>query len=69
MEVDLPRAANAGTTVQGLLNVVMDRNGTLYVDGAVTDEAGLRAKVADGVKHDRTPGPSSAPTSRCPTGG
>ena len=25
MEVDLPRAANAGTTVQGLLNVVLDR--------------------------------------------
>src|SRR6185295_6916166 len=46
MEVDLPRAANAGATVQGLVNVVMDRNGTLYVDGAVTDEAGLRAKVA-----------------------
>ncbi len=33
MEVDLPRAANGGETVQGLVNVVMDRNGTLYVDG------------------------------------
>ena len=52
MEVDLPRAANAGATVQGLVNVVLDRNGTLYVDGAVTDEAGLRAKVAEGVKQD-----------------
>src|SRR5262249_10805282 len=52
MEVDLPRAANAGATVQGLINVVMDRNGTLFVDGAETDEAGLRVKVAEGVKQD-----------------
>jgi biopolymer transport protein ExbD len=52
MEVDLPRAANAGATVQGLINVVMDRQGTLYVDGIPTDEAGLRARVAAGVKQD-----------------
>ena len=52
MEVDLPRAANAGATVQGLINVVMDRQGTLYVDGAPTDEAGLRARVAAGLKQD-----------------
>jgi biopolymer transport protein ExbD len=52
MEVDLPRAANAGATVQGLINVVMDRQGTLYVDGAATDEAGLRTRVAAGVKQD-----------------
>src|SRR4030095_9782819 len=55
MEVDLPRAANAGSTVQGLVNVVMDRNGTLYVDGTVTDEAGLRAKVAGGAKQEPHP--------------
>jgi biopolymer transport protein TolR len=52
MEVDLPRAANAGATVQGLINVVLDRQGTLYVDGIPTDEAGLRARVAAGVKQD-----------------
>src|ERR1700752_1055109 len=52
MEVDLPRAANAGATVQGLINVVLDRQGTLYVDGMPTDEAGLRARVAAGVKQD-----------------
>jgi len=52
MEVDLPRAANAGETVQGLVNVVMDRSGALYVDGAPTDEAGLRARVAQGVRQD-----------------
>ena len=52
MEVDLPRAANAGATVQGLINVVLDRQGTLYVDGTPTDEAGLRTRVAAGVKQD-----------------
>jgi hypothetical protein len=39
MEVDL-RGRQRRSTVQGLVNVVMDRNGTLYVDGTVTDEAG-----------------------------
>jgi len=41
MEVDLPRAANGGETVQGLLNVVLDKTGKLYVDGEVVDEARL----------------------------
>jgi len=52
MEVDLPRAANAGQTVQGLVNVVMDRTGALFVDGTLTDEAGLRERVAQGVRQD-----------------
>jgi biopolymer transport protein TolR len=52
MEVDLPRAANGGETVQGLINVVLDRNGTLYVDGESVDETRLAAKVADSVKQD-----------------
>ena len=52
MEVDLPRAANAGETVQGLLAVVMDRQGHLYVDGEEVSEAQLRAKVAASVKRD-----------------
>jgi biopolymer transport protein ExbD len=52
MEVDLPRAANAGETVQGLVTVVMDPTGKLYVDGAETDEAGLRARVIAGVRED-----------------
>ena len=45
VEVDLPRAANGGDHGAGpAQRRSMDRNGTLYVDGAVTDEAGLRAK-------------------------
>ena len=52
MEVDLPKAANAGETVQGLVAVVMDRQGRLYLDGAEVSEAQLRAKVAESVKRD-----------------
>jgi len=52
MEVDLPKAANAGETVQGLLAVVMDRQGRLFLDGEEVSEAQLRAKVADTVKRD-----------------
>ena len=52
MEVDLPRAANAGETVQGLVAVVMDRQGHLYLDGAEVSETELRAKVAESVKRD-----------------
>ena len=52
MEVDLPRAANGGETVQGLVNVVLDRNGTLYVDGESVDEGRLAARVAASVRQD-----------------
>ncbi len=52
MEVDLPKAANAGETVQGLLAVVMDRQGRLFLDGEEVSEAQLRVKVADSVKRD-----------------
>ena len=34
VEVDLPRAANGGETVQGLVNVVLDKEGKLFFDGA-----------------------------------
>ena len=41
MEVDLPRAANAGETVQGLINVVMDKDGALFLDGIRVSEGEL----------------------------
>ena len=53
VEVDLPRAANGGETVQGLVNVVLDKEGKLYFDGAEVDEAGLTAKVAEAVAKDK----------------
>ena len=52
-EVDLPRAANGGETVQGLVNVVLDKEGKLFFDGAEVDEAGLTAKVAEAVARDK----------------
>jgi biopolymer transport protein TolR len=52
MEVDLPRAANAGETVQGLVAVVMDKQGRLYLDGEEVSEAQLRQKVAASVQKD-----------------
>jgi biopolymer transport protein ExbD len=53
VEVDLPRAANGGETVQGLVNVVLDKEGKLFFDGAEVDEAGLTAKVAEAVGKDK----------------
>jgi biopolymer transport protein TolR len=53
VEVDLPRAANGGETVQGLVNVVLDREGKLFFDGAEVSEADLSVKVAEQVAKDK----------------
>ncbi|AKF79571.1 outer membrane transport energization protein ExbD [Myxococcus fulvus] len=53
VEVDLPRAANGGETVQGLVNVVLDKEGKLYFDGAPVTEPELSAKVAEAVAKDK----------------
>ncbi|SRR6266849_490038 len=49
MEVDLPRAANAGETVQGLISVVMDKEGRIFLDGSEVGEAELVRKVKEAV--------------------
>jgi len=41
VEVDLPRAANGGETVQGLVNVVMDKDAKIFFDGAEVSEQEL----------------------------
>jgi biopolymer transport protein ExbD len=50
VEVDLPRAANGGETVQGLVNVVMDKDAKMFFDGAEVTEPQLvdmvKAKIA-----------------------
>jgi|SRR5712692_4332194 len=46
LEVDLPRAANAGETVQGLVNVVLDKDGRIYFDGAEVTEQDLTRRVS-----------------------
>jgi len=53
VEVDLPRAANGGETVQGLVNVVMDKDYKLYFDGNEVDEAGLRGHIDEALKKDK----------------
>ncbi|MCI0671870.1 MAG: biopolymer transporter ExbD [Myxococcaceae bacterium] len=53
VEVDLPRAANGGETVQGLVNVVMDKDGKLFFDGAEVDEAGLTERVKVALAKDK----------------
>ncbi len=52
VEVDLPRAANGGETVQGLVNVVIDKDAQIYLDGAKVDETELRRRVTDQLKKD-----------------
>ncbi|MBJ6761599.1 biopolymer transporter ExbD [Corallococcus sp. H22C18031201] len=53
VEVDLPRAANGGETVQGLVNVVLDKEGKFFFDGAEVSEADLSRKVAEAVAKDK----------------
>jgi biopolymer transport protein TolR len=45
IEVELPRAAHGGETVQRTFAVVLTREGKLYVNGIETDDAGLVAAV------------------------
>ena len=52
VEVDLPKAANSGQTVQGLVNVVMDKEAKLYFDGALVNEDVLRTKVTESLAKD-----------------
>jgi biopolymer transport protein ExbD len=53
VEVDLPKAANGGETVQGLVNVVMDKEGKLYFDGAEVSETGLVERVKGALEKDK----------------
>jgi len=53
VEVDLPRAANGGETVQGLVNVIIDKDGKLFFDGAEVAEDELTRKVSEAVAKDK----------------
>jgi biopolymer transport protein ExbD len=52
VEVDLPRAAHGGETVQGLINVVMDKDAKLFFDGAEVSEQELTRRVDEAIKKD-----------------
>src|SRR5687768_2367748 len=53
VEVDLPRAAHGGETVQGPVNVVMDKEGKLFFDGAEVSEADLLTRVSESLQKDK----------------
>jgi biopolymer transport protein TolR len=42
IQVDLPRAANAGESTGTTLAVMLTKDGDIYLDGRKSDEAGLR---------------------------
>jgi|SRR5215469_15967895 len=52
LEVDLPRAAHGGETLQGLVNVVLDKDGRIFFDGAEVTEGDLLQHVAESVAKD-----------------
>src|SRR5262245_55472408 len=47
IEVDLPRAAHGGETVQGLVNVVMQGDGKIFFDGAEVSEGELLRRCTE----------------------
>src|SRR4051812_19001378 len=53
VEVDLPKAANAGETVQGLVNIVMDKDAQLFFDGAPVTEPEMKDKIVEAIKKDK----------------
>lgn len=53
VEVDLPRAAHGGETVQGLVNVVIDKDAKIFFDGAPVSEAEMLRKIDEALKKDK----------------
>jgi len=53
VEVDLPRAAHGGETVQGLVNVVVDKDGKTFFDGTEVTEPELMSRIAEAVAKDK----------------
>ena len=54
-EVDLPKAAKSGETLQGIVNVVLDKEGKLFFDGSEVTKEGLKALIVDAVKKEKEP--------------
>lgn len=53
VEVDLPRAAHGGETVQGLVNVVIDRDAKIFFDGAEVTEPELLRRITAALEKDK----------------
>jgi biopolymer transport protein TolR len=52
IEVELPRAAHGGESVGTLLAVVLTKDGEVYLDGVLRDEAQLVARTREAVAND-----------------
>ena len=53
IQVDLPRAANAGEATGTTLAIVLTATGETHVDGSLQTERGLRDRVRDTVRKDK----------------
>jgi biopolymer transport protein TolR len=53
VEVDLPKAANINETVQGLVNIVMDKDSKLFFDGAEVSETEMKTRIEEALKKDK----------------
>ena len=53
IQVDLPRAANAGEATGTTLAIVLTATGEIHVDGSLQTERGLRDRVRDTVRKDK----------------
>jgi biopolymer transport protein TolR len=53
VEVDLPKAAHTNETVQGLVNVVIDKDAKTYFDGTEVDETGLKSLIDAALVKDK----------------
>ncbi|MCL2625708.1 MAG: biopolymer transporter ExbD [Cystobacterineae bacterium] len=53
VEVDLPKAANTGETVQGLISIVIDKEGNFFLDGTQVDEPALKQHIRNSVLKDK----------------
>jgi biopolymer transport protein TolR len=52
IQVDLPRAANAGQATGTTLNIVLTKEGDTYIDGARRSERAVRDAAHDAVEKD-----------------
>jgi biopolymer transport protein TolR len=53
IQVDLPRAANAGESTGTTLAVMLTKDGDIYLDGRKSDETGLRNAARDAAAKDK----------------
>ena len=53
IEVDLPRAANAGESTGTTQSVILTKEGDIYLDGVKRNEDELRARTREAVQKDK----------------